>query len=277
MSNNRVFDATNNEVVSGRSTALLPRFYYVSEPVLRKTPTGEMEVQTNLDGSEKLRNVECVEITIVGDNTSRIHRKVQESDKIQYAKAYKLWKEGAQHAIEGTPLAELPGIVQSQIDMLRIYNITAIEHLTGLDDAKLANLGAGARSLVARAQKWLADRDGASHDIAAAANVTQLQTDLAEAKAMAEKAAAEAAASRMALEALTQGDGDEEDAPRTRRGGRGRRGKGRDASSVEGQSPNAMHPEDLAGVTVKPPEDDDNPLAAGDGQASPQDLLEDAA
>lgn len=264
----------------GYQRGLLPKFYYEREPKMKRLESGDRVQDTEKDGTPAYVNVECIEIVTVGGNSQIVRRRVQEKDRTErFPKAYRLWKEGQSYAVEGTPIEELPAIQQSQVQLLHLYNVTAIEQLAALDDAKISSLGMGTRELVTRAKKWLSDKEGSKSDILDAVRLNNLEAELAALRKQREADQSDLKAAKMALQAIRGSDDDEEDdeaAPKTR-GKRGGRRKGAKAGGVEARSPNAVAEEDFT-PNAAAQDSDDNPFADGDGVWDPaQEILKQAS
>lgn len=279
----------------GRAPAnLIPRFYYEREEVrVRNHDTGDDQPMFDENGAPMYREVECIEIIIVGNNRSRPRRRVTEKDKLAYADAYRAWKEGrAQAAVDGTPLDELPGISESIIQKLAFHNVTTIEQLAGINELSVKSIGLGAAEYSARAQQWLQRAQEHSGETKMAIEFASMRKQLDELVNRVRESEAQNAAYKLALKEL-KGEDDEDDevvdepkkpAPKKRapaKKGRGRKkanatadlapSQPMSANAIPADTPIAVRNADSDGLAAT--DDDFNPMAAGDGDVDPVDAL----
>ena len=72
-----------------------------------------------------------------------------------YKAKYKEWKETNSFEVSGTPLRNWPAATAAEVKVLLAANIRTVEDLAGANEAALARIGMGARSLQNRARDWV--------------------------------------------------------------------------------------------------------------------------
>lgn len=72
-----------------------------------------------------------------------------------YKRAYAQWKDGQEIPLEGTPLANWPGLAPSMLKTLNSINIRTVEDLANANEEAIHRMGMGGRALKARAQAFL--------------------------------------------------------------------------------------------------------------------------
>lgn len=121
------------------------------------TEAVKMEHASTQAGRPIFEDREFVKIIIPGIRGQTAFEPVNEEHKVRWPREYKAFKAGKELPLEGTPLSEWPSshITKSRIEELAYFNVRTVEHLAALDDAKVMNLGMGARELRGAAQKFL--------------------------------------------------------------------------------------------------------------------------
>lgn len=98
----------------------------------------------------------CVRKRPHGDRLTEAVRFITEQQAQQlFPREYAWFKQNRDVPTDGTPLAELPGITQSQISILVLHNIRCIEDLTGLSADQIGQIGMDARAAYSLAQRWV--------------------------------------------------------------------------------------------------------------------------
>jgi len=144
------------------------------------------------DGIPIFKDVEFVRIKIVGDPKTELvapandpttdpETRQRMTYKERFPRHYEAFKAG-QETIDGTPLAELPGITASRIANFKARNVHSIESLAMLDGEALKGLGMGAREMKNQAQAWLDNARSGAPGQAAKENA-DLKAQLEEMKA----------------------------------------------------------------------------------------------
>lgn len=95
---------------------------------------------------------EYVEIRTPGDQNNVIRRPVSDMDRERFRGAYRLFKEGHEEQITGTPLSEVSWVSRSQVEELAYLRVRTLEQLSELNDS-VCSRHAGMYSLKQRAQK----------------------------------------------------------------------------------------------------------------------------
>lgn len=72
-----------------------------------------------------------------------------------YKSNYKLWKDGQDIPVDGTPLKEWPGLSPAQLKNFNNINVRSVEDVASANEETLARMGHGARDLKKRAAAWL--------------------------------------------------------------------------------------------------------------------------
>lgn len=98
------------------------------------------------------RKIEFVTIRVPGSHDF-IHRPVMASDKVRFRAQYEAFKNANGEALEGTPVATLPGVKDGVVRDLAYVGITTIEQLANVPDSLLKMMGG--QSLKQQAQSWV--------------------------------------------------------------------------------------------------------------------------
>lgn len=140
----------------------------------------EFYTEANLDenatretGMETYKDVEKIKIQFVGDTKSVLvapahamsydpEARTQMTYAQRFPRHYAAFKEQNADLVDGTPLAELPGITASRIAEFKAKKVNSIESLAQMDGTALASLGMHGREWKNRAQAWIEKaKDGA--------------------------------------------------------------------------------------------------------------------
>jgi hypothetical protein len=105
--------------------------------------------------SDKGKESDFVEIIFPGDTRTEMRRKVQDSDKVRWPNHWKSYQDGEQSKATGFPLEQWPQVDQAMIRELNHKHIYTVEQLASVSDTNLANIGLGARELVAKAKAFI--------------------------------------------------------------------------------------------------------------------------
>lgn len=112
------------------------------------------------EGREVFRDVEWIDIHIIGDNLTKPSRPVTDEDRARFRDAYQAFKNQSIVAQNGTPVTEWPPVSKSMALMLKSLNIHTVEQLAEVADVNLKWLGA--REMQQKAKAWLAQaKEGA--------------------------------------------------------------------------------------------------------------------
>lgn len=142
--------------VSGAG-GLYIQFFYLQVRIQSADPALNGKFQTRL----------CVAKVPRGDRYTVSTRFIsEERAAAEFPQEFAAFKTYQSVPTAGTPLQELPGISQSQIAYLTIYNVRSIEDLAALQDHQIQSIGPEARQAHALATRWLAQRNGARDIIA---------------------------------------------------------------------------------------------------------------
>lgn len=124
---------------------LLVKFYF--HPKEDKAASEE-------EGRPVYKEVEYISITLPGTR-SGVTRPARSSDKSRFPAHYQAFKDRVDMPVEGTPLAEWPGVSRSQVEELAFSNIKTVEQLANVADSSISHHRSGV-SLKQRAAQWLA-------------------------------------------------------------------------------------------------------------------------
>ncbi len=100
-----------------------------------------------------------------------------------YNDQYRKFKAQLSQEVAGTPLSELPFLTEAKRRELRALNIHSAEALAALDGPPLKQLGMGGRELKNQSQAYIDAAAGSADVTAMAAQIAELQRQLAEANA----------------------------------------------------------------------------------------------
>lgn len=106
------------------------------------------------EGREIYKDVEWIDIHIVGDNLTKISRPVSNEDKLRFRDAYQAFKNQSIVTNTGTPLTEWAQVSKAMALTLKAMNIHTVEQLSAVADGNLTWMGA--RDLQKKAIDWLA-------------------------------------------------------------------------------------------------------------------------
>ena len=120
------------------------------------------EFESEEQGRPIFKQTAFISIYIPGDKTKKVTRPVRTSwfgdtppDTERFPSQWAAYQAGAKEMAKGLPLSEWPGMTSSQVKELNGVNIYTVEALAEVNDANLANLGLGARSLRDKAKAYL--------------------------------------------------------------------------------------------------------------------------
>jgi hypothetical protein len=159
--------------------------------------------------NEKGVTKDFVEIIFPGDNKTVVNRQVKEDDTHRWPKHWQAYQTGEEVKASGFPLEQWPEIATDE-GLLRDLNhkhIYTVEQLAAVSDQNLANIGLGARALVAKAQAFLA----VQKDSGAVARYAAQYEQVSEENALLKRQLAELSAR---LQAIEDGAATGEDKPR---------------------------------------------------------------
>ena len=109
--------------------------------------------------------VAFVRIMVPGNKTSVIERPVRLGpapvhDNNRFAQEYRMFEQGLQDVVVGTPLSEWPRISRSQVLEMEYFHVKTVEQLAEMTDANAQNF-AGVLNLREQAKAYLAEaKDG---------------------------------------------------------------------------------------------------------------------
>lgn len=111
------------------------------------------EEETIKQGRDIFKDVEWINIHIVGDNLTKVSRPATEEDKRRFPQHYQAFKNQGLQLNEGTPLTEWSLVGKAMAMNLKASNIHTVEQLAAVSDSNLTWMGA--RELQAKAKAWL--------------------------------------------------------------------------------------------------------------------------
>ena len=105
--------------------------------------------------NEKGREKDFVEIIFPGDSRSEMRRQVQNLDKMRWPQQWQAYLAGEESKAGGFPLEQWSAVDEGMIRDLNHKRIYTVEQLASVADGNLANIGMGARDLVAKAKAFV--------------------------------------------------------------------------------------------------------------------------
>lgn len=136
------------------------------------------EVKSLEAGRPVFDMIEMVRIIIPGDNLSSPVRLVKESDQVNYADAYRRFKNEEEMVYDGTPVDAWPRLELKQVYALKAQNFFTVESIASCSDSNLAKLGLGGSLLRDMAKAYLeASKAGGAAERYVAENA-KLRTDM---------------------------------------------------------------------------------------------------
>ena len=118
---------------------------------------------TREQGRPVFVDVDYVEIIIPADKHAKVDRPARDEDKQRWPREWAKYEAGQQAAVTGTPLTALSWLMPSQVKSLEAVGILTVEHLAGVSDGNLKNLGMGGRDMRERARNFLKVAEDQSH------------------------------------------------------------------------------------------------------------------
>lgn len=104
------------------------------------------------EGRPIYKEVEYIEIRTPGQQSNIVKRPVSDMDRARFRQHYRMFKEGSEEQLVGTPLTEVPWLTRSQVEELAYERIRTLEALANVSDSA-CNRMAGLYTLKQRAQK----------------------------------------------------------------------------------------------------------------------------
>lgn len=165
--------------VGGGGGGLYIQFFYARIKIQSVDPTLNGKYDTRL----------CVAKVPKGDRLTIATRFIDEEQAArEFPMEYAQFKQYEAVPTSGTPLQELPGISQSQIAYLTIYNVRSIEDLAAMAPEQMSQMGLEAAQAYAVAKKWVSAKtdaqpmlDSAQAETVLAAELKSIKDQLADA------------------------------------------------------------------------------------------------
>lgn len=114
----------------------------------------ENEARSKEEGRPIYDQVEMIEILTPGCK-DRLHRLVNDIDKMRFREKYKSFKEISNNTIEGTPLAQFPFISVADRRELEYFNVYTGEQLINMPDGNIDRLGVNGRDLIKKVTAFM--------------------------------------------------------------------------------------------------------------------------
>jgi hypothetical protein len=125
-----------------------------SIPRFHVTPV-KLEFASAQAGRPIFEDREFVDIITPGSRNQIAHEPVGEEHKRLWPKEYEAFRAGREAPLQGTPLADWPGMNRARVEELAYFNVRTVEELAGVNDIQLQNLGMGVRSERDKARLFL--------------------------------------------------------------------------------------------------------------------------
>lgn len=130
-------------------------------PFFSNTPVYLKEQSERL-GRPVYKTVEMIQIVVPGDNSLAPTRKVTREHRERFPEHYEAFKRQEEIAETGTPIDHWGVLTQDQRYSFKHMKIFTVEHIAGLSDSQLQQVGMGARILKEKAIAFLeAQKTGA--------------------------------------------------------------------------------------------------------------------
>lgn len=155
--------------VGGGGGGLYIQFFYARIKIQSVDPALNGKYDTRL----------CVAKVPKGDRLTIATRFIDEEQAArEFPMEYAQFKQYEAVPTSGTPLQELPGISQSQIAYLTIYNVRSIEDLAAMAQEQVSQMGLEAAQAYAVARKWIVAKSDAQPMLDQAQTETVLAAEL---------------------------------------------------------------------------------------------------
>lgn len=155
--------------VGGGSGGLYIQFFYARVKIQSVDPALNGKYETRL----------CVAKVPKGDRLTIATRFIDEEQAArEFPMEYAQFKQYEAVPTSGTPLHELPGISQSQIAYLTIYNVRSIEDLAALPQEQASQMGLEAAQAYSVAKRWIGTKSGAQSMLDSAQAETAMAAEL---------------------------------------------------------------------------------------------------
>lgn len=107
-------------------------------------------------GRPVYRDVTMVRIAQPGDKNLVVERKARDADKVRFSRQWSAFERSEEMAADGWPLEHWTLLDRSKARELKYFNIMTVEHLAGLTDDQMSQIGMlGLRTLVRQARAAL--------------------------------------------------------------------------------------------------------------------------
>lgn len=126
---------------------------------------------------------EFVRIITPGIAKSMPVEEVTQEHKARWPHEYRVFKDGLEEPLTGTPLEKWPPMTPSMCLMLKAQHVRTVEELAGVNDGVLEHLGIGARQFRDRAKDFLALQTEQAPTEAALSRALKAEHDLETLKA----------------------------------------------------------------------------------------------
>lgn len=97
-----------------------------------------------------------IKIMVPGDKDNIVVRPVRATDMERYPRQWSAFEQKREQPLEGTPLAEWPGVTRAQVEELAFFGIKTVEALAQMPDAT-AQKFMGIQSLKQKANDYIAE------------------------------------------------------------------------------------------------------------------------
>lgn len=146
----------------GEAGGVIPKFYH--KPIQDKVKTREK-------GHPVFKDVEYLELTIIGDRNTKIDTPVTAAHRLEYKPTYERFTAGEEALEDGMPLVEWNGATRSQVEELRYHNVFSVEQLAALPEETAKTVLMGGLALHRKAKAFI--------DSAKVTDINQLADEVA--------------------------------------------------------------------------------------------------
>lgn len=160
--------------VDENAEGVIPKFF------MKAVPDKEA---SKAAGSPVYKEVEYIDIKLMGDHTTAFERKVTDKDRQRFADSYRRFKEGKKQKFgTGLPLEEWPAVDSAMVKTLNSLQVYTVEQLAEFPDNFIHKIPMG-QTWKQKAKAWLKQREGGA--------TTDLRAEVDELKELLNKTLAE--------------------------------------------------------------------------------------
>lgn len=127
--------------------------------------------------NEKGVSKDFVEIMFPGDTKTIVNRQIKDDDKNRWPQHWEAYQRGEEFKADGFPLEQWTEIDEGMVRELNHKRIYTVDQLADVTDQNMANIGLGARELVAKAKAFTEVRKNTDASMKYAAQFEQMDAE----------------------------------------------------------------------------------------------------